>query len=215
MNDLELLTDGLFLPLSFHASFSDIRKRTISSRTEFMLLLCGFLMAAARISLSGIGDPVTLIVNNSLPLVLLLIGSVFGKTGFGDFEYALSMALFYPCLCEVSSFTPIRGIFEPIWISTSVLSIALVNAILIAWLILFAMNLLKWLKEHNFPSRVPLAATLAAALTIPVLIPRSLLLTPFLSKLAHEVNTQKIELPLVPLMFIGFVAARFGHIMLM
>jgi hypothetical protein len=212
MNGLELLTDGLFLPLSLHASFTDIRRRAISSSTELLLLICGFAVIVVRTCLSGIGDPLTLILCNSLPLVLLLMGSASGRTGFGDFEYALAMALFYPCLGEASSFAPLRGIFEPIRIVTSVLAVALINAILIAWLIIFAMDVSKWFKGHKLHrGGVPLAAALA----IPILIPRSLLLTPFLSKIAHRGDPPNVELPLIPLLFLGFLAARFAHVILM
>jgi len=211
LNGLELLTDALFLPLSFHASLSDIRERTIPSSTELMLLLCGLSMILARALFLGIRDPLSILANNSIPLMLLLISSILGKTGFGDFEYALSMALSYPCLCEVTSFTLIQGVFEPIKISASTISIALLNAILIAWLIVFSMSVLKWPRGRKYTNKGVLIATLAILVTIP----RALLLTPLFSKLTCPREPPTIELPLIPLIFIGFVAARFAQAILL
>lgn len=210
MNGLELLTDALFLPLSFHASLSDIRKRMLPSSTELMLLLCGLSMILARALYLGIRDPYSILMNNAIPLILLLISSILGKTGFGDFEYALSMALSYPCLCEVTSFT-LLGIFEPMRISASTISIALLNAILIAWFIIFSMSVSKWSKEHKYPSKAVLIATLAVLVSIP----RALLLTPIFSKLSYKCEPPTIELPLIPLIFVGFVAARFAQAILL
>lgn len=210
MSGLELLTDALFLPLSFHASLSDIRKRALPSHTELMLLTCGFSMILAR-SFYGIDDLCSILIHNAVPLVLLLMSAFFGRTGYGDFEYTLSMALFYPDKCEVTSFNPIRGIYEPLRISASTISIALLNAILIAWIIAFSMGVLKWSREHRYPSKVALIATLA----ILVPIPRALLLTPLFSKLTHPSGPKTIELPLIPLIFVGFLAARFAQTVLL
>jgi len=211
LNGLELLTDALFLPLSFHASLSDIRKRMLPSSTELMLLLCGLSMILVRVLYLGIDDPFAIVINNAIPLILLLISSILGKTGFGDFEYALSMALSYPYLCEATSFTLLQGIFEPMRISASTISIALLNAILIAWLIVFTMSVSKWAKEHKYPSKVVLIATLAVL----VPIPRTLLLTPLFSKLTYQREPPIIELPLIPLIFVGFVTARFAQAILL
>lgn len=211
MSGLELLTDALFLPLSFHASLSDIRKRALPSYMELMLLACGFSMILGRAFYYGIDDLCAIFIHNAVPLVLLLMSAFFRKTGFGDFEYTLSMALFYPDKCEVTSFNPIRGIYEPLRISASTISIALLNAILIAWLIAFSMGVLKWSREHRYPSKAALIATLA----ILVPIPRALLLTPLFSKLTYPSGPQTIELPLIPLIFVGFLAARFAQTVLL
>jgi len=210
LSGLELLTDALFLPLSFQASLSDTRKRALPGYLELMLLTCGFSTTIARAFYYGIDDLGAILIHNAIPLVLLLISACLGKTGFGDFEYALSMALSYPYSCEVTSFNLLRGIYEPLRISASTVSIALLNAILIAWLIAFSMGVLKWSRERGYPCKVILISTLA----ILVLIPRALLLTPIFSKLTYPSGPQTIELPLIPLIFVGFIAARFSQTIL-
>jgi len=70
---------------------------------------------------------------------------------------------------------------------------------------------LKWSREHRYPSKVVLIATLA----ILVPIPRALLLTPLFSKLTYPREPMTIELPLIPLIFVGFLAARFAQTVLL
>jgi hypothetical protein len=206
-----LFTGGLFLPLSLHASFSDIRKRALPIGTERLLLLCGTLAGTARAYYFGIPEPAMTLIANAIPLGLILIGVIMGRIDFGDFEYALSMSLCYPCLCEATSFMLLRGILSPLRIYASVTSIALMNAVLITWLFTFSRTASTWFRERGLSGK----AGGAVALVVPILIPRALLLTPYISKLACRRDAPTAELPLIPFMFIGFMTAYLAHVILL
>jgi hypothetical protein len=120
------------------------------------------------------------------------------------------MALFYPNVIEASTFS-ILSMFEKNTIFASVVSIALINAILFAWLIAFFRNISNWLKEHNFP----IIGKYIVIIAIPIFIVRAQILTLFLSFLFSRHAQSMIDVPFIPFMFFGFMTARYANTILL
>ncbi|MBO3802512.1 MAG: hypothetical protein JTT11_01340 [Candidatus Brockarchaeota archaeon] len=211
MDDVELLADGLFLPLSLCASLSDARTGAIPSGTELMLLSFGALIAGVRGLNHGYQDLLPILVNNAPPLLLLLASSVSGKSGVGDLEYAASMALCYPGLVEARPLAVFPSAFGGFRISAGVTSVALANAILMAWLAAFSKGLETRLKERGLPG----TGARAAALAIPVLLPGAAVLVPLFSRFLLKRPQPGGSVPFIPFMFAGFLAARYANVILL
>jgi len=206
-----LMADSLFLPLSFHASFSDIRTKAIPASTELMLLVSSALIFVIRVLNSGFQAILPAMINNAPPLLIMLVSSISGKSGIGDLEYATSMALFYPDLIGARTFTALPSIFGDFRIIASVASTALANSIMIAWLIVFSRSMARWFVERKLPS----ASAYIIALAVLILVPRVMILAPLFMKSLIKRTQPIANLPFIPIMFAGFLAAHYANAILL